>query len=88
MGISRQFVTVSMPPPIPANPKPDATAIGNMPQGIQPSAAATKRGPKPSGSAKRLISLRLDPDVIDGFKETGDGWQSRINEALRRHLGP
>ena len=28
------------------------------------------------------ISLRLDPEVIDGFKETGKGWQSRINLTL------
>ena len=33
---------------------------------------------------KRLISLRLDPDVIDHFRATGDGWQSRINDALRK----
>jgi uncharacterized protein (DUF4415 family) len=31
---------------------------------------------------KLAISLRLDPEVIDGFKETGKGWQSRINSTL------
>jgi uncharacterized protein (DUF4415 family) len=36
---------------------------------------------------KRLVSLRLDPEVIDGFKATGRGWQSRVNRALRSHLG-
>jgi uncharacterized protein (DUF4415 family) len=30
------------------------------------------------------VSLRLDRDVIEKFKATGPGWQSRINEALRR----
>jgi uncharacterized protein (DUF4415 family) len=47
----------------------------------------SKPGPKPSGKAKQLITLRLDPDVIDGFKSSGDGWQSRMNQALRAHLG-
>jgi uncharacterized protein (DUF4415 family) len=35
---------------------------------------------------KRLVSLRLDPDVVARFRATGPGWQSRINEVLRRHL--
>ena len=33
---------------------------------------------------KRAVTLRLDPDVIDKFKATGKGWQSRINDVLRR----
>jgi uncharacterized protein (DUF4415 family) len=49
-------------------------------------ASGQKRGPKPSGSAKKLISLRLDQDVIDGFKSTGEGWQARMNTVLRTHL--
>lgn len=35
---------------------------------------------------KRLVSLRLDPDVVERFRATGPGWQSRINEVLRKHL--
>ncbi len=35
---------------------------------------------------KHLVSLRLDPDVVEGFRATGPGWQSRINEVLRQHL--
>ena len=37
-------------------------------------------------SSKRLVSLRLDPDVVARFRATGPGWQSRINEVLREHL--
>jgi uncharacterized protein (DUF4415 family) len=33
---------------------------------------------------KQLITLRLDPEVLDFFKQSGEGYQSRINEALRR----
>jgi uncharacterized protein (DUF4415 family) len=30
------------------------------------------------------VSLRLSPEVIEHFKATGDGWQSRIDETLRK----
>lgn len=30
-----------------------------------------------------VIKLRLDTDVLDAFRETGPGWQSRLNDALR-----
>lgn len=37
-----------------------------------------------SDSAKESISLRLDPDVLAFFRATGPGWQTRINDALRK----
>ena len=46
-----------------------------------------KRGRPKSGQTKALLSLRLDAEVIEGFRATGPGWQSRINDALRTHLG-
>jgi len=45
--------------------------------------AGKKRGPAPSGKAKQMLTLRLDPDVIEKFRATGPGWQARMNEALR-----
>jgi uncharacterized protein (DUF4415 family) len=33
------------------------------------------------------VNLRLDPDVLAHFRATGPGWQSRINEALRKAAG-
>jgi uncharacterized protein (DUF4415 family) len=41
------------------------------------------RGPQ-KAPTKKLVSLRLDPDVLEKFKEGGDGWQSRMNDALRK----
>jgi uncharacterized protein (DUF4415 family) len=29
------------------------------------------------------VSLRISPEVIEYFKSTGEGWQSRIDETLR-----
>jgi uncharacterized protein (DUF4415 family) len=45
-----------------------------------------RRGPQ-RGPTKRLISLRLDPDVIDHFRARGKGWQARINATLRKAAG-
>ena len=36
---------------------------------------------------KKLVSLRIDPDVLDKFKAGGVGWQSRMNDALRKAAG-
>jgi uncharacterized protein (DUF4415 family) len=41
------------------------------------------RGPNKSPT-KKLVSLRLSPEVIEHFKSTGSGWQSRIDETLRK----
>ena len=32
---------------------------------------------------KKPLAIRLSPDVVDYFKATGAGWQSRIDSALR-----
>jgi uncharacterized protein (DUF4415 family) len=32
---------------------------------------------------KVRTKIRLDPDLLDAFNETGAGWQSRINDGLR-----
>ncbi|HEX5237061.1 MAG TPA: BrnA antitoxin family protein [Sphingomicrobium sp.] len=45
-----------------------------------------RRG-RPAGSAKQLVSLRLDKAVVDRFKAKGAGWQTRINDALRKAAG-
>jgi uncharacterized protein (DUF4415 family) len=45
-----------------------------------------RRGPQ-KRPTKRLISLRLDPDVIDHFRSRGPGWQARINSTLRKAVG-
>jgi uncharacterized protein (DUF4415 family) len=48
---------------------------------------AIAAGRPPSANPKKQITLRLDPDVIEKFRATGKGWQSRINAELRRALG-
>ena len=38
-------------------------------------------------NAKEVVSLRIDRDVLDYFQEGGQGWQERINAALRKAAG-
>ncbi len=35
---------------------------------------------------KRPLSLRLDADVVDWFQRQGQGYQTRINAALREYI--
>ena len=44
-----------------------------------------KRGPQ-KAPTKKLVSLRLSPEVIDHFRSTGPGWQTRIDGALREAI--
>jgi uncharacterized protein (DUF4415 family) len=44
-----------------------------------------QRGPQ-KAPVKQDIKLRIDPDILASFKATGPGWQSRMNDALRRAL--
>jgi uncharacterized protein (DUF4415 family) len=36
---------------------------------------------------KEQVSLRIDQDVLEHFREGGPGWQDRINDALRKAAG-
>ena len=46
--------------------------------------AVVRRGLKPA-PRKRLITLRVDGDVLDWFKAQGRGYQTRINDLLRAY---
>lgn len=38
---------------------------------------------------KKHVSIRLDADLVAHFREGGPGWQTRLNDALRRAIfGP
>lgn len=48
--------------------------------------AGKPRVGRPPGSDKERISLRLDKDIVERYRATGSGWQTRMNDALRRSL--
>jgi uncharacterized protein (DUF4415 family) len=50
-----------------------------------------KRGPVIRQRGKTRITIHIDDDVLDAFRERADtagrGYQTMINEALREYLG-
>ncbi|MBF0166425.1 MAG: BrnA antitoxin family protein [Alphaproteobacteria bacterium] len=36
---------------------------------------------------KKSVHLRLDPEVLDYFRKSGKGWQTRLNASLRKVAG-
>ena len=51
-----------------------------------PLARGRGRPPKPESERKELVSLRLSREVVAWFRATGPGWQTRIDELLRREI--
>jgi len=48
------------------------------------------RKDRPKGTFKENpkapVKIRLDEDVLEAIRASGDGWQTRINDALRASL--
>ena len=44
------------------------------------------RGRPKSANAKQLVSVRYSPEVLEYFKSTGEGWQSRMDGVLRMYV--
>ena len=42
-----------------------------------------RRGPPPVQQPKAPITTRIDADVLHAIKDSGKGWQTRLNEVLR-----
>jgi uncharacterized protein (DUF4415 family) len=49
---------------------------------LQPKKTGRPRAFKP----KIFTGIRLDADVLEAFRATGSGWQTRMNEALKEWL--
>ena len=45
-----------------------------------------RRGRPLAAVTKERITIRLSPDVLEQFRATGTGWQTRIDSALREWL--
>ncbi|TFF17968.1 hypothetical protein E3C22_22815 [Jiella endophytica] len=43
-------------------------------------------GRRAAAQDKRPISIRLDADLVEKLRATGPGWQSRVNDVLRRWI--
>ncbi|MGY6708458.1 MAG: BrnA antitoxin family protein [Rhizobiaceae bacterium] len=49
--------------------------------------AKVQRGRPKAARTKVSTTIRLSPEVVEHFKAGGPGWQSRIDEALRKAAG-
>ncbi|CAN5715398.1 BrnA antitoxin family protein [soil metagenome] len=71
-----------------ARAKPIAEALGAETAG-ELVALRRPRG-RPAGSVaertKVVVSMRVDPDVLEALRSTGAGWQTRVNDLLRREF--
>ena len=45
-----------------------------------------RRGRPPTGVTKERITIRLSRDVVEAFRATGQGWQTRMDKALKEWL--
>ena len=58
-----------------------AKRLSDLPESLQ-AKLGKGRGPQKTPT-KELISLRVSRDVLARFRATGEGWQTRMDEALR-----
>lgn len=56
-----------------------------LPASLQAKLAPRGRGPQKSPT-KVPITIRLSPEVVERFKASGDGWQTRVDAALKEWL--
>ena len=60
-----------------------AKRISDLPASLQ--SKLRRRGPQ-KAPPKVSTTIRLSPDVVQAFRAAGDGWQTRIDAALKDWL--
>ena len=65
-----------------AEAKPFAEAFPDLAKKMRKNVGGRPRSANP----KVPVSIRLDQDVLAKLKASGPGWQSRVNEMLRREV--
>jgi uncharacterized protein (DUF4415 family) len=68
-----------------AEAKAGKAARVHTPEQIQARRVGRPVGSK-SAQTKQAVKLRLDPDVLEALRASGEGWQTRINDMLRASL--
>lgn len=58
----------------------------NPEEGKQAFRKAMKVGRPPGSGAKISTTVRFDADILQAFRATGKGWQTRMNDALKEWL--
>lgn len=63
-----------------------AVPFSALPEDLQAVLRGIQRGRPKAAVTKQRISIRLSPEVLDGFRESGAGWQTRIDAVLKEWL--
>jgi uncharacterized protein (DUF4415 family) len=62
----------------------NAVRFEDLPESLQES---LRRGRGPNKAPTKIrVSMRLSPEVVESFRATGDGWQTRIDSVLKDWL--
>jgi len=59
--------------------------FSELPERLQRALKNRKRGEQ-KAPKKVPVSIRLSPDVLQAFRGSGAGWQTRVDEILRAHI--
>ena len=59
--------------------------MSEMPEDFQRFFSRKGRGPQKTPT-KVQVTMRISPDVMAAVRETGPGWQVRVDEALRKEF--
>ena len=62
-----------------------AKRFNELPETLQTVLSKRTRGPQKT-RVKERITIRLSPEVVEPFRATGDGWQTRLDAALKDWL--
>jgi uncharacterized protein (DUF4415 family) len=62
-----------------------AKSFSDLPESLQAKLARRPRGPQ-KAPVKERITIRLSPEVVAPFRATGEGWQTRLDAALKDWL--
>ena len=73
----------------PYNPE-DEEAVANFWEGTTITHKGKQIGKATRGKQKTAlkvpVSIRLSPEVVEYFKASGEGWQTRLDEALKAYI--
>ena len=64
---------------------PSMHGLQGLPADAKHAIERTRGRPK-SRHPKQQITLRIDADLLAAYKATGSGWQTRMQEALRKYM--
>ncbi|RUP27676.1 MAG: hypothetical protein EKK45_13825 [Curvibacter sp.] len=62
-----------------------AVGVDDLPASLRDKLKRRPRGPQKS-ARKISTTIRLSPEVVVAFRAAGDGWQTRIDQALKEWL--